>query len=219
MNRYTQCEKIWDDVFENQEISVVNSTKTGNEAFDYGMKWVCEKATTVLDFGCGNGTALFISALYGSKYHIGIDLSQKAIMRSKIGALKMHVGKYNFTVGGIEELDKIADNAFDAIILSNIIDNLYPEDTKLLLSEIKRVLRKNGRVLIKLNPYITKEQLAEWNLKVDKNNVLNDGLILWNQTTQEWRNLISEYFVIEHYMDVPYTEQNQINRMFLVSKL
>lgn len=217
--RYSQCIKIWDEVFEKQQINIVTCKESGNTYFDQGMAWLCEKAKTVLDFGCGNGTALFLSALYGSTHHIGIDFSPKAIMRAKISALKMKTGKYNFNCAGVEALQKIADQSMDAIILSNVVDNLFPEDAKQLLSEVKRILRTNGRILIKLNPYISKEELKEWGVVMKPNNIIDDGLVLWNLSTTEWRNLISNYFVIEKYMDVPYVEQNQMNRMFLVTKL
>ena len=42
---------------------------------------------------------------------------------------------FTFTAGGAEELQAIADSAFDGVILSNIIDNLLPEDAIVVLAK------------------------------------------------------------------------------------
>lgn len=39
-----------------------------------------------------------------------------------------------------------------------------------------RILVNNGKILVKLNPFITDEQVKEWNMKELDKNVYDDGL-------------------------------------------
>ena len=67
-----------------------------------------------------------------------------------------------------------------------------------------------------MNPFITEEQIKEWDIKVIENNFLDDGLYLWNQTDKEWFKTFDEYFnVIKNY-DICYKEHNQTNRIYLL---
>lgn len=133
-----------------------------------------------------NGTLLFKCALRGTENHRGIDISKEAILVAKEIQIEGKTGNFDFTVGEVEALSTISDSSFDAIILSNVIDNLIPSDAIKVLSESKRILRKQGKILIKLNPYITEEQILEWDIKIIEDNFLDDGLFLWNQTSEEW---------------------------------
>ena len=146
MSRYDQSIDAWNNIF-SQESATFPKTKTiGNPSFDKGLEWLTENASTVLDFGCGNGIVLFLCSLYGTKTHIG--------------------GDFRFSCGSLEALQRVETDSADAVVLSNIIDNLYPEDAAAVLTEIKRILKKNGRILLKLNPYLTAVQIKEWNIQV-----------------------------------------------------
>jgi arsenite methyltransferase len=59
----------------------------------------------------------------------------------------------------VEELEAIADGAFDGVVLSNIIDNLIPQDAIKVLTEVKRILKVSGKVSVKLNPFLTDKQV------------------------------------------------------------
>lgn len=86
------------------------------------------------------------------------------------------------------------------------------------MNEVERILKADGKVLVKLNPYITKEQIIEYNIKVIKDNLLDDGLILLNSTTDEWTKLFKRKFDIEHYEEIYYPQYDQYNRMFCLVK-
>lgn len=218
-NKYKKCIEYWDDIFQKEEVRMTSEKETGNQVLDEGLAWITYNSDTILDFGCGNGSVLCLCALYGTSVHIGIDLSWEAIKKAKLKSGKMNVGEYQFVCGGIDELNRIEDEKIDAVILFNIVDNLYPQDAKNLLLEVHRVLKKRGKVLIKLNPYLTKEQIKEWNIKIIENNVLDDGLILWNNTTKEWEEIIGKYFYIKNQRDIYYEEYNQYNRLFWAQKV
>ncbi len=217
-SKYYKCINQWDNIFSKEVSNAPTNSTSGNETFDKGIRWICNDTKKILDFGCGNGTMLLLCALNGTKYNIGIDLSEKAIENAKKRAEQMMKGEFLFIQGGIHRLKDINNLHVDAVILSNIIDNLYPDDAEILMSEVERVLKENGKVLVKLNPYITTEQIAKWNIKIIKDNLLDDGLILWNNTTDEWIKFFERKFDIKQYQEIYYPEYEQSNRMFWLVK-
>lgn len=161
---------------------------------------------------------LFLAAWRGTREHIGIDLSAAGVEKARCRAVKMPRGRYRFLCGGVETLEEIGDGWADALVLSNIVDNLYPEDAHRALAQARRILRAGGRLFLKLNPYLTGEQIREWHIRVIRDNVLDDGLILWNNTTEEWERILGRYFSVVRLLDVYYEEHDQHNRLFLAEK-
>lgn len=217
-NKYDKCVNEWNNIFSKEIPNVPTKSTSGNETLDKGIRWICNGTEKILDFGCGNGTMLFLCAINGTKLNIGIDLSEKAIEVAEKRAEQMTQGEFDFSQGGIDKLKNIDDSEIDAVILSNIIDNLYPDDAEVLMNEVERVLKENGKVLVKVNPYVTTEQISEWNIKVVKDNLLDDGLILWNNTTDEWIKFFERKFDIRQYEEIYYPEYEQYNRMFWLVK-
>lgn len=215
---YQRCIKFWDQVFSQEGNAMPNGSTTGNEALDRALFWLCEGSSRVLDFGCGNGTMLFFCAQNGTNEHIGIDLSQEAILCAERKAKRMHSGTFSFLQGGVELLSSIPDASADAVILSNIVDNLYPEDATRLIHESARILKRNGKALVKLNQYLSQQQIEEWNIHPISGNLLDDGLLLWNNTTEEWREFFSMQFEIHFETEVYYPEHDQTNRLFYLIK-
>lgn len=213
-SKYDKCVKQWNEIFSRINVESSFKLSSGNEALDKELIWICNGTHSILDFGCGNGSMLFLCAMNGSKFNIGIDLSETATEYARQKAEKMPSAEFIFIAGSIEKLKKFEDTSVDAVILSNIIDNLYPEDAEVLISEIERILKVNGKVLVKLNPYITMEQIKEWNIKIIKDNLLDDGLILWNNTTEQWGNFLESKFIIDHFTEIYYPEHEQFNRVF-----
>ena len=68
--------------------------------------------------------------------------------------------------------------------MSNILDNLYPEDAETVLNEVNRLLRPGGKLMVKLNPFLAEEQITEWGIRKIREDLLDDGLILWNRSTE-----------------------------------
>ena len=215
MNKYDKCIELWDDIFSKQESVLPKKKESGNVEFDKGLAWLTDNALSVLDFGCGSGTALFLCNKYGTDTHIGIDLSSQAI-KSAIEKSKMiENGNFQFLCGGIEALKGIRDESMDSAILSNIIDNLYPDDAISVLEEIKRILKKNGKLQGLLR---TIGEYAEYGIKKISGNLLDDGMILWNNTNEEWEDILGARYSISDYVEIYYEEYGQINRMYLLTK-
>lgn len=214
-SRYDRCVRQFDEIFAAEAANIPTAASTGNAALDEALDWLTDGAQSVLDFGCGNGTALFFCALRGTGRHVGIDLSRGGIESARLRAGKMPCGEYAFTAGGVEAMEKIADRSFDSMLMMNILDNLYPDDARALLRHAARVVKPGGRVLVKLNPYLTEKQIREWNIRTIEGNLLDDGLLLWNNTDDEWRGIIGETLRIVEKRDVYFPEYQQHNRMFL----
>ena len=130
----------------------------------------------------------------------------------------MNQGTFRFLCGGIDELSGVADGPVGAAVLSNIVDNLYPADAETLIKEVNRILNKNGKVLVKLNPYLTESDIAANQMTVLEDNMLDDGLLLWNNTTEQWRTFFERYFTVFRQYDIYYKEHEQYNRVFLLTK-
>jgi ubiquinone/menaquinone biosynthesis C-methylase UbiE len=99
----------------------------------------CKK---VLDIGCGTGhPALYIAEDVGSI--IGIDRSKRMI---EIARSRLNKGKASnviFEVGNAEDL-RFPDRAFDAVVLCGSLATF--SNKKIALKEVKRVLKKDGKV-------------------------------------------------------------------------
>ena len=132
---------------------------------DYGCgdptKYV-QKNDIVLDLGSGSGKNAFIcSQIVGEEGKvIGIDQNSEMLSLSRSAAKyvseKIGFNNTKFLKGSIERLDEldnnmnplISDKSVD-IILSNCVLNLVnPESRNNLLTNIKRVLKDNGRIAI-----------------------------------------------------------------------
>lgn len=215
---YAKCIGLWNEVFAREVPAFPKVAKTGIEEFDKGLAWLADGSESVVDFGCGNGTLLFICRNLGTKMHIGIDLSEQAIKSAVERSRTVQNENFSFINGGTEQMKNIADNSVDAAILSNILDNLYPDDAVFALNEIHRLLKSGGKLLVKLNPFLSEKQIKEWNIKTIDGNLLDDGLLLWNNTDAEWERLFGEKFSNVTKKEIYYKETEQINRMYLLLK-
>lgn len=216
MLTYERNKKYWNEVFRNETGNIITTKSIGHEEMDKDLDWLCQDSDSILDFGCGNGVWLFRCFLRGTSEHIGIDISEEGIRVAEEIHKIMKKGKFTFAVGGVEVLGNIPDTSVDGAILSNILDNLIPSDAVKTLAEIKRVVKPGGKILVKLNPYITDEQIKEWNIKIIEGNFLDDGLFLWNRTTDEWKELFKKYYRIISCKEIYYPEYEQYNRLFLL---
>ncbi len=215
--KYNRCIKQWDEIFSKESTKAPEKPSSGNAALDKALDWLCTDTESILDFGCGNGSMLFLCALRGTRQHVGVDLSENAIENAQKRSEALSTGDFSFLFGGVEQLERMDSASTDAIVLSNIVDNLYPDDALILLSECKRALKPMGKVLIKLNPHLTQQQINDWNIHVIEGNLLDDGLLLWNNTTEEWREIFERYFHIARFAEIYYPEHEQTNRLFLLT--
>ena len=127
-------------------------------------------------------------------------------------------GRFHFKLGSVEQLEEIEDASIDCLILSNILDNLYPDDSAAVIRQSARIIKCGGKLLVKLNAYLTQKQIEDWDIRFISGNLFDDGLLLLNRTSEEWKEIFGKYFSLESEEDIYYPEYGQTNRLMLLKK-
>ncbi|MEV6482524.1 class I SAM-dependent methyltransferase [Streptomyces sp. NPDC051576] len=98
-----------------------------------------EGPRTVLDIGCGDGTAAATAAplLTGHRI-VGVDWSQDALTRART--------RLPYTVRGELTALPLRSAVADAVLFSEVVEHLVDPDTA--LAEIRRVLRPGGHLML-----------------------------------------------------------------------
>lgn len=97
----------------------------------------------IMDVGCGCGEIVIHAALHGA-YAVGVDYAKAAHeiaveTASNLGAnAKFYLG----------DINSLPDESFDAVILSDIIEHLYPVQLQKLYADIYTRLNPEGRLII-----------------------------------------------------------------------
>lgn len=108
-----------------------------------------EDGMKVLDIGCGRGDMIFYCASLGMEC-VGIDYSKKGISianDAKKHQRKSILKKVSFSLMDAKKID-FPDSTFDLVISVDVFEHLYKEELELVLSEVKRVLKPNGILLV-----------------------------------------------------------------------
>lgn len=104
-----------------------------------------DKNARILDFGCGWGHQLISLWCAGYKNVKGVDISQEQIdMASKAANGRIELLCKN----GLDYLQE-NQNAFDVIIMNDIIEHFDCRESEILLKGVYRSLAKGGRVIIR----------------------------------------------------------------------
>jgi arsenite methyltransferase len=216
INNYDETIKYWDNVFgQSQEYNPTQIIQV--QEIENGIRWLVENSKSTIDFGCGNGRIIFRCLDKGMEYVYGIDICNNAIEIANSVIKKFdYSDKADMVCGGLEKLNQINDNSFESAILFNILDNLTPEDSMELIKNIHRIVKSNGKILLKLNPYITKQQREEYKFKEISHEFYKEdsGLYLWNLTNEMAEKIIDPFFVVEKYEEIEFKQYNMINRMY-----
>lgn len=105
---------------------------------------------TVLDVGCGAGGKTMYYASLGVKRVVGMDILEK--YRAESEALARELGFENvfeFVCGDAAHTD-FPDNTFDTVIMNDAMEHV--ERPELVLSEVRRILRRGGRLYVNFPP-------------------------------------------------------------------
>ena len=179
-----------------------------------------EKSDIILDVGCGYGRTL--SELYSNGYKnlIGIDFSKGMIERAN--SLNSNI---DFRVMNDSKID-LTDNSVDSVILLAVLTCVVQDkEQEKLISEIYRVLKKDGIVYI--NDFLLNsdernlKRYNEFKNKYNKYGVfeLPEGAIC-RHNTKEWiKNLLKDFKDIK-FEEVKYTTMNgnKSNGFFYIGK-
>lgn len=98
------------------------------------------KGKTIVDLGCGDGAISRSSALAGADV-IAADISKHALEGLEgIEGIKPEIHFIPFTT--------LPDSAFDYVIASNLIAELPHEEVRLFFSELARLVKREGKIIV-----------------------------------------------------------------------
>ncbi|MEM3841578.1 MAG: class I SAM-dependent methyltransferase [Candidatus Micrarchaeaceae archaeon] len=101
----------------------------------------------ILDAGCGNGAFLrAIKSIHKSINAVGIDKDSKAIKQAVRIESKRPMG-LKYAVCQIEKL-MFKTSTFDIVIIALVLHEVEPKARKAMLKEAKRVLKRNGKIIV-----------------------------------------------------------------------
>ena len=132
--------------------------------FDEKIKNYLSDNYKILDYGCGPGTFLMkLKNLTKSKL-FGVDISSEFIEQSKNNFKKYNMEEIEVMTVEPEKLP-FENEKFDLILIIDVIHHL--DDIKKNIDEIKRVLKKGGKLIVyepnKFNPLIWITHLIDKN--------------------------------------------------------
>lgn len=112
----------------------------------------------ILDVGCGVGTFVFHCARKGAAC-FGVDYSQEAIKVAAILSRRYHLEKkMHLVVGNALELPLISESV-EKITSIDFVEHITDGEKDRLLGEMKRVLKKDGRLVV-FTPNKIREDIA-----------------------------------------------------------
>lgn len=145
-------------------------------------EWVSqEKPKKILDIGCGIGYLLSWLSQETEALGWGIDSSKEAITQAK----KLYP-KINFFCRNAKKLP-FDNNFFDCVLLINLIEHLNEKKQHQVLAEAKRVLKKDGILILS-----TPEKNSLY-----KKIMIHDKTHKRELSKKELLELISPYFLVE----------------------
>ncbi len=107
----------------------------------------------ILDIGCGRGELVYFTASKGAE-STGIDYSEQAIKLAKIVRAKKRKeirSRMNFYVMDAKNLN-FKDSIFDIVVLTDVVEHLYDHELNIVFKKIKKVLKKDGLLVIHTAP-------------------------------------------------------------------
>ena len=156
------------------ELNFSKQKKIIKETFDL------KSGGKILDIGCGTGE---FAGLFSQADYYGIDISAQYIQY----AAKNNKGSFK-----VMEATKLGfpDDSFDYILIMAMLHHLNDGDAKRVLSEAKRVLRPEGKILIIEDAKIEKleNSIDKFIQRYDK------GAFI--RTPDQYRNMAADFFLV-----------------------
>lgn len=114
------------------------------------VKWLnlVDKSKVVLDAGCGSGVlTLHLMNTCKSVYALGSNKGALSFLREKIGQTSEKNSNVEFIDADLRTIP-LKDNLFDIVFLYEVVEHFSGDDLNLMIREIRRVLKKNGYLVL-----------------------------------------------------------------------
>jgi 2-polyprenyl-3-methyl-5-hydroxy-6-metoxy-1,4-benzoquinol methylase len=164
-------------------------TNSGNKDV---ISLIGQEGKNVLDIGCGSGSVARVLTPIG-KVVDGITISQSELEEAKKVLRNGYI--YNLENGLPPE---IAENEYDYVICSHVLEHIaYPEK---LFTDIKRVLKKDGYLIIALPNvfyYLYRWQLLKGDFKSEEAGIWDYTHLRWYSFKTGKELLIKNQFEME----------------------
>ena len=183
--------EFWDRYFQEiQPMKIIKDEIKIESKLDEELKYIGDCSNHVLDIGCGLGTCLMSTKLWGSKIKtgVGIDPSYHAIHFANETVALSHIEGLSFIQGDHKRLKEYSDHTFDGIICSNTLDVIPTEISDAMIQEIDRLLKPGGYLLLKLNFYLDESLIEKLKMEPigEQMYQINGVLRAVNRTTDFW---------------------------------
>ena len=185
--------------------------KPSIESYYLLNRWSNNGFKDFLDLGCGLGRHSILFAKNGFNVSC-FDISEEAINRTKKWCNEEKL-ICDYKIGDMLNLP-YPDNTFDCILCRNVISHTDTEGIKVIINELKRVLKDNGECYLTLGSKDTDGfKHEDWPL-VDPNTRIRmqegpEYMVPHFYTDYDLcKNLFKEFKIIEIYQVVDYYEKN-----------
>jgi ubiquinone/menaquinone biosynthesis C-methylase UbiE len=146
-----------------------------------------KKKINILDLASGSGKNTFAAINKGYNVYCvdyskpGLDVTLKNIKKKKLCK--------TFCIDITSDKLPFSNNFFDGIIATQVLDHIFKDDVTFVLSGMKRVLKKNGKILLNLMSNKTsKKSRLGLKIKNEKNTYLTN----YGNSAGEIHSLFSE---------------------------
>ncbi len=129
------------------EEAIVYKSLRGFLRRKFVMQYINNWKGSLLDIGCNRGMYL---EKFTEGFAVGVDISFQALQYAVKRCAK-NPNKSYCVLGNAEELSFIRDNSFNHILCSELLEHVYKPEK--VISEISRILKPNGTVLITVPNY------------------------------------------------------------------
>ena len=106
------------------------------------LKFFPKKTHRVLDLGCNTGRGGVVL----KKRNPSLSISGLDCVKDRLA--RIPDGIYEEKIYGLSTEIPVANDSFDVIVAGEVLEHLYPEDIDRTLSEIFRILKVGGRLLL-----------------------------------------------------------------------
>lgn len=118
-----------------------------------------DKHASVLELGCGMGQFLYFCQSEGYKNYTGVDVSKENIEFIKSNKILKRGGGRQVYQYPIMEFLKDKENAYDVVVLNDVIEHLTKEEIFEMMDAVIRSLKSKGIFFVKTpnmaNPYVS----------------------------------------------------------------